>query len=172
MGQNHDEQVKEEIAANAPDPEEVAEDTLNEEEDELVELNLETGETAPVEQRPPGVVFRTIRQLGQALVDFAEGQTAGETTLEGALDSYKSKERLLKVGFWVALLLLAGAAELVLSFLGLFVLAAYFFYFSLLNLSGTQSTVDRLKQAVMMSSMQGGAPLDPNTDQPGAGQYL
>jgi hypothetical protein len=166
MGRIHDEQVDEEIASNAP------EEFEPEEEMQAVELNLETGEIIQFEPPTPSWVLETLKELGEVLVKFAENRASVPKSLEESLKRNRSKERGLKMLFWFSLFVLGGIAELVYPFLGLLVLSMYFFYFSLINLSGVQGTVERLKQALMYASMKNKAEEESETPTTGHGNFV
>ena len=92
MGALADEQTELEIEANAPD----APDTeVEEEDDELVELNLETGEATPVEARPPSLFFRFIAWLGHTLTDYSDLQGTPAASFEGAIEKFSSRQPVL-----------------------------------------------------------------------------
>jgi hypothetical protein len=171
MGTKADEQIEEEIAENAPDADD---------DEQLVELDLETGEVTPVEERPPSLPFRIIGWIGRALTSIADNQGKAANSFPAAVAKYEQRRRGLYVLFGLAALAVLGIGELVVPFLGVLCIALYLFYFVLINISGATSTIAQLKQAVAyyggkaagVDGAEGKVPESVDGHVPGGGNYL
>lgn len=162
-----DEQTLEEMAENLGIiPEDLEEalseavkEVLEEEEDELVEIDLDTGKVTPVEPRPPSLFYRIIGSIGAAFTAFAS-QGEPSASVEIAIAKCEIKLTLLNWGFAAALLVAAAAGELLYPFLGLFLLTLYGVYFAVINVSGTHRSIDSLRQMAMYqgAAKAGGVP--------------
>jgi hypothetical protein len=177
MGTKADEQIEEEIASNAPD----APDAPDADDDEqLVELDLETGEVTPIVERPPSFPYRIIGWLGRVLLSFADNQGGPAKSFDAAVTKYEQRRRGLYVLFGFAALAVLGVGELVAPFFGVLLIALYLFYFVLINISGATSTIAQLKQAVAYYSgeaagvdgAKGKIPESSDGHVPGGGNYL